>query len=193
MTHFHRSRRVLFAAPELLERLPVLPAGLPVIMMTPSGRSQVDSRKKVALQLCLPLPNGLVAKDDPTLEKHLAEIVKCEMIAQAPEHDQGDDVAGILGPVQHAGTALIELPATVTAVPYGPVAQRQPRSRSQRISSRGSRVALIWPGAYPHPHRRATHLLAARDLTDPVDPTRNLFVLLMLQSSSPEQRRHYRT
>ncbi|MBV8591494.1 MAG: serine hydrolase, partial [Acetobacteraceae bacterium] len=26
-----------------------------------------------------------------------------------------------------------------------------------------------------------------------VDPTRNLFVLFMLQSSSPEQRRHYRT
>jgi hypothetical protein len=66
-------------------------------------------------QLCRPLSNGLVAEDDAALEDHLAELLQREAVAQAPEHDQGDDVGRILGPVQHAGAALIERPATVAA------------------------------------------------------------------------------
>jgi hypothetical protein len=67
-------------------------------------------------QLCRPLSNGLVAEDDAALEDHLAELLQREAVAQAPEHDQGDDVGRILGPVQHAGTALIELLVAATAV-----------------------------------------------------------------------------
>jgi len=58
-------------------------------------------------QLCRPLSNGLVAEDDAALEDHLAELLQREAIAQAPEHDRGDAIGRILGPVQHAGTALI--------------------------------------------------------------------------------------
>jgi hypothetical protein len=47
-------------------------------------------------QLCRPLSNGLVAEDDAALEDHLAELLQREAVAQAPEHDQGDDVGRIL-------------------------------------------------------------------------------------------------
>jgi hypothetical protein len=63
-----------------------------------------------------PVADGLVTEDDATLEKHLAEILQRESVAQAPKHHERDDVAGILGPVQHAAAALIELPSAVAAV-----------------------------------------------------------------------------
>jgi hypothetical protein len=47
-------------------------------------------------QLCRPLSNGLAAEDDAALEDHLAEALQREAVAQAPEHDQGDDVGRIL-------------------------------------------------------------------------------------------------
>src|SRR5690348_7690777 len=61
-------------------------------------------------ELRLPLADCLVAEDDAALEEHLAEILEREAIAQAPKHDQSDDVRGILGLVQRAGAALVELP-----------------------------------------------------------------------------------
>src|SRR5215217_3391396 len=71
-----------------------------------------------------PVADGLVAEDDAALEEHLAEVVQREAVAQAPEHHERDDVARILGPVQHAAAALIELPAAVAAA-KAPVALRR--------------------------------------------------------------------
>jgi hypothetical protein len=48
----------------------------------------------------------------------LRQVTEAQLATQAPEHHEGDDVAGILGPVQQAGAALIELLAAgATAEP----------------------------------------------------------------------------
>jgi hypothetical protein len=65
-----------------------------------------------------------MTKYNAALQEHLAEVLQCEAIAQAPEYDQGNDVARILGPVQHAAAALIELSATIAAA-EAPVALRR--------------------------------------------------------------------
>src|SRR6188474_969049 len=63
----------------------------------------------------LPIPHRLMAEHDAADQKHLGEIAQAELVAQAPEHHERDDVARILRPVQQAGAALVELPAALAA------------------------------------------------------------------------------
>jgi hypothetical protein len=63
----------------------------------------------------LPIPHRLVAEHDAADQEHLGEIAQAELVAQAPEHHERDDVARILRPVQQAGAALVELPAALAA------------------------------------------------------------------------------
>src|SRR3954454_20738397 len=42
-------------------------------------------------------------------------VAQAQLVAQAPEHDEGDDVGRVLGPVQHRAGALVELPAAPAA------------------------------------------------------------------------------
>lgn len=74
--------------------------------------------------LRLPLADGFVAEDDAALQEHLAEVLQREAVAQAPEYDQGDDVRGILGPVQQPAAALVKPPPTGAAA-KAPVALRR--------------------------------------------------------------------
>ena len=63
----------------------------------------------------LPIPHRLMAEHDAADQKHLGEIAQAELVAQAPEHHERDDVARILRPVQQAGAALVELLAALAA------------------------------------------------------------------------------
>src|SRR5689334_5943770 len=63
----------------------------------------------------LPIPHRLMAEHDAADQEHLGEIAQAELVAQAPEHHERDDVARILRPVQQAGAALIELLAALAA------------------------------------------------------------------------------
>jgi hypothetical protein len=56
-----------------------------------------------------PVANRLVAEHDAADQEHLRQITQAKLIAQTPEHHEGDDVAGILRPVQRASTPLVEL------------------------------------------------------------------------------------
>src|SRR5690349_3061934 len=84
----------------------------------------------------LPIPHRLMAEHDAADQEHLGEIAQAELVAQAPEHHERDDVARILRPVQQAGAALIELLAALTAgtgdipEPCAPASPSQPPSRS---------------------------------------------------------------
>jgi hypothetical protein len=69
-------------------------------------------------QLGFPLANRLVAEHNAADQEHLRPVTQGELVAQAPEHHEGNDVGGILGPVQHAAAALVELlAADATAEP----------------------------------------------------------------------------
>src|SRR5271155_3330326 len=69
-------------------------------------------------ELRLPRPDGLVTEHDTADEEHLRQVTQGQPIAQTPEHHEGDDVARVLGPVQHPGAALVELlTAFTTAEP----------------------------------------------------------------------------
>src|SRR4028118_1159529 len=101
------------AAPDLQVSLvhePGATAGTPLPTATPPKFLGKDGR-----ELRLPLAYRLVAEHDAALEEHLAEVAQGQAVAQPPQHHEGDDVARVLRPVQQAGTALIELPATVAA------------------------------------------------------------------------------
>src|SRR5689334_25000130 len=80
-----------------------------------AGAVLAEFRGQDGCELRLPLADGFVTEDDAALQEHLAEILEREAVAQPPEHDQGDDIARILRPVQHPAAALIELPAAVAA------------------------------------------------------------------------------
>src|SRR6185437_6126243 len=49
------------------------------------------------------------ASYDAAEKEHLAQIPQARLVAQAPEHHEGDDVGGELCPVQGPTAALIEL------------------------------------------------------------------------------------
>jgi hypothetical protein len=86
--------------------------------MAPKFSGQDGSKLRV------PLAVSFIAKEDAALQEHLAEVLQCEAVEQAPEYDQGNDVARILGPVQHAAAALVELATTIAAA-EAPVALRR--------------------------------------------------------------------
>src|SRR4051794_9647439 len=66
-------------------------------------------------ELGFPVPDRLVAEHDAAHGKHLGQVAQAQLVAQAPEHHEGDDVGGILGPVQQSVGALVELLAARTA------------------------------------------------------------------------------
>jgi len=55
-----------------------------------------------------PRPDGLVAEHDAAHGKHLGQVAQAQFVAQTPEHHEGDDIGGVLRPVQQGAVALIE-------------------------------------------------------------------------------------
>src|SRR6186713_1827318 len=66
-------------------------------------------------ELRLPFPDGFVTEHDTADEEHLGQVAQGQPVAQTPEHHERDDVARVLGPVQHAGAAFVELLAAFAA------------------------------------------------------------------------------
>jgi hypothetical protein len=60
-------------------------------------------------ELGFPVANRFVTEHDAADQEHLGQITQGKLIAQAPKRHEGDDVTGVLRPVQNAGTPLIEL------------------------------------------------------------------------------------
>src|SRR5687768_16105253 len=60
-------------------------------------------------ELRFPLAHRLMAEHEAADEEHLGQVTQGELVAQAPEHHERDDVARVLGPVQPAAGALVEL------------------------------------------------------------------------------------
>jgi hypothetical protein len=80
----------------------------------------------LAKQLRLPVADGFMAHLDPAQSHDLAQVAQGQPVAQPAEHDEGNDVAWQRGPVQHAATALVELPAAVPAAEAAIAARRHP-------------------------------------------------------------------
>src|SRR3954469_20062761 len=55
-----------------------------------------------------------MAEHDAAHGKYLGQTAQAQLVTQAPEHHEGDDIGGILGPVQQGAGALIELLAART-------------------------------------------------------------------------------
>src|SRR5580700_5866824 len=60
-------------------------------------------------ELGFPIADRLIAEYDAADEEHLSQVSQAEFVAQTPEYHEGDDVGRILGPVQQAGAAFVEL------------------------------------------------------------------------------------
>jgi hypothetical protein len=56
-----------------------------------------------------------MAENDAADQEHLWQIAQGEFVSQTPEHHEGDNIAGVLRPVQNAGTPLVELLAAGAA------------------------------------------------------------------------------
>src|SRR4051812_8095565 len=65
-------------------------------------------------ELGFPLPDRFIAEHDAAHGEHLGQVAQAQLIAQASEHHESDDIGGILGSVQHAAAALVELLAART-------------------------------------------------------------------------------
>jgi hypothetical protein len=62
-----------------------------------------------------PITDGLIAEDEPADQEHLGQVPQGELVAKPPEHHESNDITRVLGSVQEAGAALVELLAAVTA------------------------------------------------------------------------------
>ena len=124
-------------------------------------------------ELRLPFPDRLVTEHDTADKEHLGQVAQGQPIAQTPEHHESDDVARVLGPVQHPCAAFVELlaafPAAEPAIALG---------RALRLLRHSRRTAVQTPhSGFPAPVRRAGTLPAAasarqnsalaRSLTEP--------------------------
>jgi hypothetical protein len=49
-----------------------------------------------------------VAEHHAAQGEHLGQVTQAQLVAQAPEHHEDDDVGGVLGPVQQAAGTFIE-------------------------------------------------------------------------------------
>jgi hypothetical protein len=63
-------------------------------------------------ELSSPLPHCLIGEDETAGQKHLRQIPQAELVAQAPEHHDGHDIARVMCLVQYVGTVFVELFAT---------------------------------------------------------------------------------
>src|SRR4051812_46639733 len=59
-----------------------------------------------------------MAEHDAAHGEHLGQIAQAQLVTQPPEHHEGDDIGRVLGPVQDAATALIELLAARNCLPH---------------------------------------------------------------------------
>jgi hypothetical protein len=66
-------------------------------------------------QFHFPVPNRLMANDEPAEQEHFAQIPERQPVVQTAKNHKADDFARKGGPVQHAVTALVELPTAVPA------------------------------------------------------------------------------
>src|ERR1700722_3431487 len=78
----------------------------------PAAAKMIDQRRR---ELRPPFTYRLMAELDPTEEENFRQIAKAQLAAEAPEDHEGDDVGGILGPVQDVATSFIELFGAVAA------------------------------------------------------------------------------
>src|ERR1700730_9396132 len=61
-----------------------------------------------------PITDGLIAEDEPADQEHFGQIPQAELVAKPPQHHESNDITRVLGSVQEAGAALIELLAALT-------------------------------------------------------------------------------
>jgi len=66
-------------------------------------------------KLCFPVAHHFMAEHDATDGGHLGQIAQGELVAKAPEHHEGDNVGRVLGSVQQAAVALVDMVAALTA------------------------------------------------------------------------------
>ena len=79
---------------------------------TPAAAKMIDQRR---CELRLPLAHRFMTELDAAKKEHLGQIAQAEFVAEPPEHHERDDIGGILGPVQNAAGAFIELFAAIAA------------------------------------------------------------------------------
>src|SRR5690349_10520187 len=63
------------------------------------------------------VPHCLLGENEATGQEHFSQITQAQLVAQSPEHHEGDDVAWVLRLVQRAGATFVELLAALTAEP----------------------------------------------------------------------------
>jgi hypothetical protein len=135
---------------------PICVGGTPILALDAIGPSTPTASTYLATpasaeifsqprgQFGFPVPDGFMAEYDAAEKEHLAQISQAQLVAQAPEHHEGDDVGGELCPVQSPTAALIEL-LTAAAAAEPAVA---PGGALQPLRN-GGRAALHAPHLSP--------------------------------------------
>src|SRR4051794_20247152 len=121
-------------------------------------------------ELGFPLADGLMAEYDTAQGEHLGQAAQAQLVAQAPEHHERDDVGRILRPVQERGGAFVELLAAgAAAEAAGAVGRALPPLRHRLRPARYAPHPYL-PDREGGPYGQADPRqpgAAARDLTEP--------------------------
>jgi hypothetical protein len=95
-------------------------------------------------QLALPRPHGFMRKDEAPLEKHFRQVSQAQLIPEAPQDDQADDISRILQPIEGCACPFIEDMSAVTTA-KATIAQL----RLIRAFARGHRLTVGTPHLTP--------------------------------------------
>src|SRR5271166_5321092 len=87
-------------------------------------------------ELRLPVADRFVTEFDPPDQEHLGQIAQAELVAEASEYHERDDIGRIPGPVENSAAAFIELLATGTAAepPVAPSRTLRPFRNLRRVA-----------------------------------------------------------
>ena len=102
--HVHQRARCVDGAIQVAPAALDFDVGLVDIPVPPDLTAAPPSRRSSAKrrgELGFPVADRFVAEYDAADQEHLGQITQAQLVAQTPEHHEGDDVGRILRPVQH--------------------------------------------------------------------------------------------
>jgi hypothetical protein len=73
--------------------------------------------RQIRGEICIPVPNGFMCEHDAALEKHFDELPQAQLVPEAPQDDQADDIRRIVQPIEGRPGPFVELGVPVADEP----------------------------------------------------------------------------
>jgi hypothetical protein len=73
--------------------------------------------RQIRGEIYVPVPHGFMREHDGALEKHFGELPQAQLVPEAPQDDQADDIRGIVQPIEGRPGPFVEIGVPVADEP----------------------------------------------------------------------------